>query len=159
MDSTQLIMAIFGALGIIFVILIIYYVLARWYISNQISQELAEENYPSRKYNEMVGSVCPDYWEQNQQSSFPGMNVCNKRPEFNIENNNDTSCAGYSCFDNNSTSQKSFPSVTNFPITSRSQVEEQCKWLNCCQIKNPLPSSSTSSLKWPWLAIQDKCGL
>ena len=148
MDLEKTILSIFGVLGLIFVLIIIYYFAARWIdqINTTDKQKIA---WPPASYMEASGAQCPDYWV-NAGSVGGNKHRCVNKFNLPVIKREQSRCKNVKCKDEGNS--KDFTTIKRWPVNNRNEIKDRCLWRDCCVSDKKNKSAAAS-----WIGIDGVC--
>jgi hypothetical protein len=147
MDTERLILTILGFFGLIFILVIIYYFLARW--MEQPSTKDKQVAWPPASYMEATGAQCPDYWN-NAGNVGEGEHRCVNKFNLPVIKVDSKRCKNVDCLDDGNS--KNFKTIAKWPVKNRNEIKDRCLWRDCCvtdKLNKNVPAS--------WIGIDSVC--
>jgi len=134
---------------IITIVVVLLDILYRTYQDQGDSQDDPNKDFPSDKYMDSVGGVCPDYWTVKEYDRF-GNPTCQNTFGIPVVPKTKKNGNTYEkCFNKDSTDTVTFKKIT-WPIDDdKLHSSPQCKWVRNC---GPADGSRGS-----WIGVGDKC--
>jgi len=134
---------------IITIVVVLLDILYRTYQEQGDKQDDPNKDFPSDRYMDSVGGVCPDYWTVKEYDRF-GNPTCQNTFGIQVVPKTKKSGKTYKkCFDKDSTDTVTFKKIT-WPIDDdKLHGSQQCKWVRNC---GPADGSRAS-----WIGIDSKC--
>ena len=134
---------------IITIVVVLLDILYRTYQEQGDEQNDPNKDFPSDRYMDSVGGVCPDYWTVKKYDRF-GNPTCQNTFGIPVVPKTKKSGNRYKkCFDEKSTDTVTFKKIT-WPIDDdKLHGSQQCKWVRNC---GPADGSRAS-----WIGIDSKC--
>ena len=140
MDANQIIITVFGLIGALFVVIILYYLFRRYYESARPKQD-----FPPNNYMRYVGTQCPDYWDIDKINNQTVL--CKNKFNVPVIKNTSPRCEGVPC---SSDTGVPFQAINNYPINkTNSRMRERCLWRECCTSDGSTPAA--------WIGLEGSC--
>ena len=138
MDANKILISVFGIIGVLFLIIILYYLYRRAYNKHKTL------DFPPNDYMKYVGAQCPDYWELVGRE---GNNViCQNKFNIPLKSNNTEKCKFVPCDRN----PMSFMAINNWPLNkNNARIRQRCLWRECCTTNGSTPAS--------WIGLEGSC--
>ena len=134
---------------IITIVVVLLDILYRTYQEQGDEQDDPHKDFPSDRYMDSVGGVCPDYWTVKEYDRY-GNPTCQNTFGIPVVPKTKNNGKTYDkCFDKDSTNTITFKKIS-WPIDDdKLHSSSQCKWVRNC---GPANGSRAS-----WIGIGDKC--
>jgi hypothetical protein len=142
-------MSFVSILGYFMLFIIIFAVLAlsvQYYMGSKKNKIVLDTEYPPADYMLNKGLLCPDWWDASVQNNQV---TCTNSRNLVVNSK------GQNCYSGSGSNSVTFPLITNWPITSKSELEtrlkSRCEWIDQC--------GSTQNTKGSWMALNNVCPL
>ncbi len=147
MDVNKIIYTVLGIIGLLFILMVVYYFISRWTDQTRRGPS-GGKVWPPASYMEQVGLNCPDYWISAGSSG--GYHKCVNKFHLPVRKSHSSMCKNFKCFDDGSDTSRSFKTINRWPVRNRNTIKERCKWRDCCGSDKNIPAS--------WVGLEQTCG-
>ena len=138
--------AILGYLTLFIIIFCILALTVQYYKGNVSNKIVLNTQYPPSDYMLNKGLLCPDWWDASIQNNQV---TCTNNRKLIVNS------SGNNCYSNTGSNSVTFPLISNWPITSKSELEtrlkSRCDWINQC--------GPTNKTRASWMALNNICSL